>query len=332
MALDPVPFVIGGEAEHGPDVFRQALYQATGGKQGVSAPGDLKVTALDIPGSGVQIAGGGGTILNRVAPQQSYGVRNPTADLESIPLVPPAGSGGGRSHLVICRVDNPYVDGNAQSPADPVHGPYNKFDIIPDVPAGTRLLQELDQYKGISAIELARIDLPKSTGTVTPATITDLRQLTTPRTLPVRVSGTPTDYYVTMATGQWKPFPEKPITGLQVPDWATHAIISLETAMKYLEGNAYGNFRGFFGPAGAQATANLFATQGIDATTGGGAYRQPFIAPSNDAFPIPKALRGTTVQLTGLVQPNSAANNGARIGTAAADYYFADVTFIERIS
>jgi hypothetical protein len=331
MALDPVPFVIGGDAEHGPDVFRQALYLATGGKQGVGSPGDLKVTALDVPGAGVRIASGAGTILNRVASQQSYGVRNPTADLESI-RVPASGSAGGRSHLVICRVDNPYVDGNAQAPADPVHGPYDKFDIISDVPAGTRRIRDLDQYKGLSAIELARIDLPASTGTVTAATITDLRTLATPRTEQVRVSATPTDYYVTMATGQWKPFPEKPITGLQVPEWATHAIIRLETAMKYLEGNAYGNFRGFIGPAGAQATANLFATQGIDATTVGGQYRQPFIAPSSDYFPIPASMRGTTVQLTGLVQPNSAPNNGARIGTAAGDYYFADVTFIERIS
>lgn len=330
MALDGVPWVIGGDAEHGPDVARQLLYLATGGKQGVGSPGDLKVTALDVPGGGVQVAAGGGTILNRVASQQSYGVRNPVTDVDSV-KIPKTGSASGQSYMVICRVDNPYVDGNAQAPADPVHGPYDRFDVVP-VPSGTRRLQDVDEYKGISAIELARIDLPAATGTVTQAMITDLRTLATPRTEQVRVSATPTDYYVTMATGQWKPFPEKPITGLQVPDWATHAIIRLETAMKYLEGNAYGNFRGFFGPAGAQATANLFATQGIDVTTGGGAYRQPFIAPSNDYYPIPKSLRGTTVQLTGLVQPNTAANNGARIGTAAGDYYFADVTFVERIS
>lgn len=331
MALDPVPFVIGGEAEHGPDVFRQALYQATGGKQGVSGPGDLKVTPLDVPGAGVQIASGGGTIINRAASQQSYGIRNPTADRDSI-VVPPSGSSGGRSHLVVARVDNPYVDGNAQAPADPVHGPYNRFDLIPDVPAGTRSLQELDQYKGLSAIELARIDLPASTGTVDGAKLVDLRQLTTPRSLPVRVRIAPTDYYVTLAKGQWKPFPQYPLTGLQVPDWATHAFIRLETIMKYISGNAYANFRGFFGPAGAQSTPNLFATQGIDATTTGGQYRQPFIAPSDDAFLIPASLRGTTVQLTGLVTTASDAADGARIGTAATDYYFADVTFVERIS
>lgn len=331
MALDPVPFVIGGDAEHGPDVFRQALYVATGGKQGVTMPGDLKVTALPVPGAGVQIAGGGGTILNRVAPQQSYGVRNPTADLDSI-KVPPSGSASARSHLVVCRVDNPFIDGNAQAPADPVHGPFDKFDIISDVPAGTRSLQELDQYKGLSAIELARIDLPKSTGTVGNAQITDLRALTAPRSERQIVAATPTEYYVTFASGQWKPFPQNPITGIQVPPWATHAMIRAETAMKYISGNAYANFRAFIGAAGAQAAANLFTDLVIDTTTGAGAYRQPFIMPSNGYFPIPAAMRGTTVQITGVVQPVNDNGVGARIGTGAGDYYFADITFVERIS
>jgi hypothetical protein len=331
MALDGVPWVIGGDAEHGPDVARQLLYLATGGKQGVGGPGDLKVTALDVPGAGVQVAGGGGTILNRIASQQSYGVRNPIADVDSV-QVDATGSGAGRADLVICRVDNPYIDGNAQAPADPVHGPYDSFDIIPNVPAGTRSLQELDQYKGLSAIELARIDIPKSTGTVTNAMITDLRQITMPKNVSERYPGALTDYYVTMAKGQWKPFPENPITGIFVPDWATHAIITMRTAMKYISGNAYGNFRAFIGPAGAQATANLFATEQIDVTTAGGQYRQPFEAPSSSAFPIPKSMRGTTVQLTGLVTPASDASDQARIGTSAGDYYYADVTFVERIS
>jgi hypothetical protein len=331
MALDPVPFVIGGDAEHTPSVYRQQVYASTGGRQGVGGPGELKVTQLDVPGGGVKVAAGTATVLNRVSPFESYSLRNPVADVDQVKFAA-TGSGGGRSDLVVARVDNPYVDGNAQAPADPVHGPYTRFAVIPGVPAGTTRLADLPQYAGVSAVELARVDIPASTGTVTSSMIVDLRNLTAPRTETVRVSATPTDYYVTMATGQWKPFPENPITGLRVPSWATHAVIRMETAMKYLEGNAYGNFRGFIGPAGAQATANLFSTQGIDVSTGGGQYRQPFIAPSNGYFPIPASMRGTTVQLTGLVQPNSAANNGARIGTAAGDYYFADVTFTEQIS
>lgn len=237
MALDGVPWFIGGEAEHGPDVARQLLYAATGGKQGVSGPGDLKATALDVPGAGVKIAAGGGTILNRVASQQSYGVRNPTADAESV-KVAATGSSGKRSDIVICRVDNPYVDGNAQMPADPVHGPYDKFDIISGVPAGTRRLQELADYKGLSAIEICRIDLPANTGTVTSAMITDLRQLTSPRS----ESFTLTDFGVSTATlsqtaGTIFP-PYRPT--VTVPDWANFARVELVAAGLSALGNSTG--------------------------------------------------------------------------------------------
>jgi hypothetical protein len=239
MALDPVPFVIGGDAEHGPDVFRQALYAATAGRQGVSAPGDLKVTPLDVPGAGVKIAAGGGTILNRVATQQSYGVRNPVADVDSI-QVPPSGSAGRRSHLIVCRVDNPYVDGNAQAPTDPVHGPFNEFDIIPDVPAGTRLIRDLAQYKGLSAIELARIDLPASTGTVTAATIVDLRQLTSPRETTETFSDLGVNTATLSATSGTIFPPFRPT--VVVPDWATYVRVELIITSLSALGNSTGKY------------------------------------------------------------------------------------------
>jgi len=328
MALDPVPFVIGGDAEHGPDVFRQALYVATGGNQGVGSPGDLKVTPLDVPGAGVKIAAGGGTILNRTASQESYGVRNPIADLESIKITP-TGSGAGRSDIVICRVDNPYVDGNAQAPADPVHGPYNRFDIIQNVPAGTRRLQDLDQYKGLSAIELCRIDLPKSTGTVTSGMITDLRDLTAPKSQPQIVKGTLDGTRVTLSTTTWQQWPQKPITGIKVPDWATHAVIRVDTTIRFVSGDSYAVMQSFLGPAGQMDGVTLYADQLIDSTGTSGEYRQPLIIPSDGYWPVPEAIRGTTVQLTTRARGRQ---NGGIIGSSIEDYYFADITFVERIS
>lgn len=239
MALDPVPFVIGGEAEHGPDVFRQALYAATGGKQGVGAPGDLKVTPLDVPGAGVKIAAGGGTILNRTAAQQSYGVRNPIADTNSI-QVPASGSGAKRSHLIVCRVDNPYVDGNAQVPADPANGPYNEFDILTDVPAGTRRIRDVAQYKGLSAIELARIDVPASTGTVTAAMITDLRQLTNPRETTESFTDLGESAATLSATSGTIFPPFRP--SVIVPDWATFVRLELILTSLSALGNSTGKY------------------------------------------------------------------------------------------
>lgn len=331
MALDGVPWAIGGDAEHGADVARQLLYLATGGRQGVGSPGDLKVTQLDVPGGGVKIAAGGATILNRVASQQSYGVRNPIADVDSVKITP-SGSGAGRSDIVICRVDNPYVDGNAQAPADPVHGPYDKFDVIQNVPAGTRKLQELDQYKGLSAVEVARIDLPKSTGTVTNAMITDLRELTAPRTDRQVVKGAPSDATVNMSTLQWQAFPVNPITGITVPPWATHAVIRVDTTMRYIAGNAYGNFQAFIGAAGVQDSTTLFADAQIDATTGGGSYRQPLVIPSDGVWAVPAALRGKQVQISSRVRQIAVSGANGQIAAPANDYYFADITFLERIS
>lgn len=239
MALDPVPYVIGGDAEHGMDVFRQALYVATGGKQGVGGPSDLKVTALDVPGAGVKIAAGGGTILNRTASQEAYGVRNRAADTGSI-QVPASGSGSKRTHLIVCRVDNPYVDGNAQAPADPVHGPYNSFALIPDVPAGTRLLRDLPQYKGLSAIELCRLDVPASTQTVTAAMITDLRQLTSPRETTEAFSDLGVNTATLSATSGTIFPPFRPT--VVVPDWATYVRVEMITTSLSSLGNSTGKY------------------------------------------------------------------------------------------
>lgn len=237
MALDPVPFVIGGDAEHGPSVFRQLAYLATNGNEGVVGPGDLKVTALSVPGAGVQVAAGGASILNRVSSQEAYTARNPNADTTSVKIAA-TGSSGGRSYLVILRVDNPYIDGNAQAPADPVKGPYDYFDVIAGVPAGTTRLQDIAQYAGVSAITLARIDLPASTGTVTNAMITDLRVLANPHETTI-VSANLGTVSGTMNTVNDQAFPPYQPT-IEVPRWATHARIDLVISQLSAAGNSNG--------------------------------------------------------------------------------------------
>ncbi|MBT2502973.1 hypothetical protein [Curtobacterium sp. ISL-83] len=330
MALDGVPWFIGGDAEHGPDVARQLAYLATGGKEGVGGPGDLKVTALDVPGGGVKIAAGGASILNRVASQQSYTARNPVTDTSV--QIAQTGSGSGRTDLVILRVDNPYVDSNAQAPADAAKGPYNRFDVIAGVPAGTKSVQDIPQYAGLSAINLARITLPASTGTVTAANITDLRSLAKPQSDRQIVTGTIDGTRVTLSSGAWSTWPINPITGIQIPSWATHAVIRMDTTIRFVSGSAYANFQGFLGPAGKYDGTTQYADSLIDATTAAaGEYRQPFIVPSNGLWPIPASLRGTTAQLTFRARAANAGGNGV-IGSSSEDYYFADITFTERIS
>jgi len=328
MALDPVPWAVGGDAEHGPDVARQLAYLATGGKEGVVAPGDMKVSSLDVPGAGVKVAAGGASILNRVASQQAYTVRNPIADVDSVKIAA-TGSGAGRSDLIICRVDNPYVDSNAQAPTDPVHGPYDKFDVIPGVPAGTKRLQDIPQYAGVSAVTLARVDLPASTGTVTSSMITDLRTLANPRSERQIVKGTLDGTRVTLNATTWQQWPQNPIAGIAVPAWATHAVVRVDTTIRFVSGDSYAVMQSFLGSAGQLDGTTLFADQLIDSTGTSGEYRQPLIIPSDGYWPVPAAVRGTNAQITTRAKGRQ---NGGIIGSSIEDYYFADITFMERIS
>lgn len=328
MALDGVPWAIGGNAEHGPDVARQLAYLACGGREGVGAPGDLKVSPLAVPGGGVRVAAGGASVLNRVASQQAYTVRNPITDVDSVKIAA-TGSGSGRTDLIILRVDNPYVDDNAQDPADAVSGPYDKFDVIAGVPAGTKRLQDIPQYAGVSAITLARVDLPASTGTVTSSMITDLRALANPRSERQIVKGTLNGTRVTLNTTSWQQWPQNPITGIAVPAWATHAVVRVDTTIRFVSGDAYALMGSWLGPAGQFDDSTLYADQLIDSTGTTGEYRQPLIIPSDGYWPVPAAIRGTNAQITTRAKGRQ---NGGTIGSSIEDYYFADITFTERIS
>ncbi|WP_284761599.1 hypothetical protein [Curtobacterium sp. MEB011] len=319
MALDGVPLAIGGDAEHSPSSVRQLVYLATGGRQGVAAPGDLKVTQLDVPGAGVKVASGGGAVLNRVAAQEAYSVRNGVADTSSVKFTP-TGSASGRSDLVICRVDNPYIDGNAQAPADPRNGPYVKFDIIPDVPAGTRSLQELNQYKGLSAIELARVDLPKSTGTVTNAMITDLRSLANPRSEPQTLFGS-AEPGARLTSSTFTAWPTTNTYEVDVPPWATHIIARLEFMGGQSAAKAAGSLRLILG------SSTAFGQYDYNYAAQNGQARQMVVVAGE--LKLPAAVKGTKqpLRISGL-----RSDGDGYLFTVDSTYYLADVQFVERLA
>ena len=331
MALDGVPFWIGGDAEHGGDSLRMLAYLAAGGKQGVVAPTDLKVLALDVPGPGVKVLAGGASILNRVSSQEAYTARNPVTDADSV-KVPATGSASGQSYLVVLRVDNPNVDGNAQAPADPKKGPYNRFDALP-VPAGTRRLKDVAAYSGMSAIELARIDMPKSTGTVLSSMIVDLRQLETPRSTRYVLAGVlPSTAQAVTLSDAFKAFPSGGIPNVQIPEWATHMAARIDTTYSGVSGSPYFQVRAFISSTDQQ-TDTYFSTQTVDGTSvaATGVYRSPMVLPTDGTFPVPARLRGTTQTFQTLVKGvNSGV--GAVIKTNPSDYFVLDVTFTEQIS
>ena len=178
MGWDPVPWAVGGGAQHSSEVARLVTHIATGGQQGVLGPTDLVVLPLSVPGQGVRAQPGAAVILNKAAgaTKDSYVARMPSEDIVTTAA---NGSGGVRSDLVIARVENPFISGEPWSlPVDVTVGPYIYTRVIQGVPAGTKTVDALGL--GYSAIPLARIDFPISTATVTSGMIKDLRTVINP--------------------------------------------------------------------------------------------------------------------------------------------------------
>lgn len=320
MALDGVPWFIGGpDAEHGPEVARMLAYLAANGNQGVVAPDDLKVTPLDVPGAGVKVLAGGASILNALASQEAYTVRNPTADTSSVQIAA-TGSAGGRTDVVIARVDNPNVDSNAQEPADPVHGPYDRFDVIPGVPAGTTRLRDVPGQEGTSGIELARIDLPANTGTVTSAMITDLRRLANPRTeRQVQIGASPASGKQLTSTN-FTAWPTADTFTVAVPDWATHMIARLEFVGAQTAAQVSGQLRLILGASTA------FGQYAYNMAAQASPARETIVVAGEIA--LPDAVKGSIQPLR--ISGMRDAGKTGYLYTVDSSYFFADVEFVQR--
>lgn len=171
MGHVPVPWFIGGDAITPDKVARLVSYVASGGREGVLNPLDCRVMALQTPGQGVRITTGAYNVLNRTAPNESY---TGMIDVEEQVGTTPTGTGAGRSDLVVFIVkDSNNPQEGWDEPADPANGPYIETEIITGVPANTTKWSQLGLLG--SAIAVARIDFPPSTGTVTQGMIKDLR-------------------------------------------------------------------------------------------------------------------------------------------------------------
>lgn len=270
MAVDRTPWFVGGGAEHSPEIARQALFDSTGGNEGVSSVGGLRVAAQAVPNGTVRALTGGGLLLNRYpgGTGQSYAVRNKTQT--SIPITP-TGSGGGRTDLVVIRVVDPQYEG--QPPVDPNDFDYTRFEVIQGVPAGTTTFAELN--RNYPAIALAKITIPASTATITDAMITNLRKLAQPRTDVVNVPRPNVTNDAGMTLGSRAAFPQGewfPNVGgnlnngrydIPVPTWATRMQIRCEwLSVEYKANPGAGYYWVAYGPD-AGGSAPTYYTQGF---------------------------------------------------------------------
>src|SRR5699024_9791785 len=175
MAMERVPYLVGGGFEHSAEVMRAMLAAATSGAEGIVNAGDMKVAATAVPGTSVRIAPGNALIRNSYGggTAQTYACR---AASQTELAITATGSSGSRTDLVVARINDPTYAGGE---FDPTTFQAADFAVIQGVPAGTSSVAGLNL--GYPAIPLARITLPASTGTITNSMITNLRDIAIPR-------------------------------------------------------------------------------------------------------------------------------------------------------
>lgn len=320
MAFDSVPWFVEGGAQHSADVARLLAHIATGGKEGILATEDMRVMPLTTPGASVRVMPGACTIINRAlgGDKQSYVGRSST---ETELAVPASGSGGPRTHLVIARVENPYISGEPWGPPGDVEdGPYIFPRLIPDVPIATRSVHELNL--GFSAITLARITVPTNTATITGSMVTDLRGVTGGGTGgpqppddggdddndeedPVVVcppgpgddgdnnNGDP----CTNTNTVYFNWPANAVTTVKIPKWATHADVDIVIPSVKIRSGSLGGFLRL------QIAGVAQSQQSFKCDWPGNTCRQDLRLQYTD-LPIPTNIRGTKQQFRLQAQVN----------------------------
>lgn len=292
--IDAVPWFIAAPAEHSAEVARTLAYQAIGGKEGLARAGDLLVRALPVPGGAVQVLPGAAGILNRAPGGGGQAYVGRVGAAVSVPIAA-TGSGSGRTDLIVFRVDDPQYGGSVPPSAE--KGPYIRLDVISGVNANVTRVQDVPDHETDSAVTLARVTLPASTGTVTSAMITNVSRVANPlretvlRTYALTGSDTVeltnTTEYPAGAT--W-PFAVESAWGETfIPEWATRARIIMTWAGVLHTNNSWGEV---WVQVGATVVPENRKTQQVawDAQNAAGNYRSVLIA--SDDIAIPVALRG----------------------------------------
>lgn len=329
------PWAVGGGAEHQVEIARQQTFDATGGAEGISRPGNLKVQPLAIPGTKVRVAPGGALLTNRYpgGEGQSYTVRN---DAQVEVGVTATGSGGKRSDLIVVRVLDPQYEG--QPPSNPDTFQYARVEVIEGVPSSTKSARDLNL--NYPAVALARIDLPASTGTVESKHITDIRELAQPRKdrhlIAYALDEDDGVLRLTSTTGAaWPRIEDIKNTDqwyLRVPEWAERVRVMATWNGVFIENTPQQNVWGrIWAHLGAYDDPSRVETpkSGFDTSQYNNNVRETWGA-SGD-MGIPSGLRGRTipVYLRGQIQGGSGASGNSRPVLMFASSVSLDIEFYE---
>src|SRR5690606_27022540 len=255
------------QVKHPASLARLQTYAAHQGTFGVIDPLDLRVMAAEVPNTTVRVMPGAASVPCKAGNVRSQAYEVELTEPDVIPITP-TDAGGGRSDLIVVRVENPFLAGESYDlPDEPEEGPYTYVRVIQGVPSGTSDYYELEpgQYGNVlvspydSVITLARLDLPASTGTVQQSHLTELRSIAEPggtrhgeNTIEMnpwtesRVhrggpdSGhnppsAPDPSLLTPGTG-YQNWPPEASWDLPIPEWATGAEIWIDVDAQLQEG------------------------------------------------------------------------------------------------
>ncbi|WP_405803419.1 hypothetical protein [Streptomyces sp. NBC_01187] len=242
MTLVQPPMMVRG-GHHPARAMRLMIRDLARGQQGIAEAADLKVRPLETPGAGVRV-GDGSALIHGARPWQ--GAYTQTNIGDTTVDVPPTGPTA-RTDLLILRVEDPEYEGER----DPRREDIGYFHLVQDVARDAT-----DVPRGMTGIPLARLTLPRNTGTVAADMITDLRQIANPRTeRTTRVAHPDETQKLPEKHDRWIAWPKEAAWDIAVPAWATHVTIVVTVAgLRAGAGNVFAQMRTLFGERNATPT------------------------------------------------------------------------------
>jgi hypothetical protein len=218
VTFQTAAYAVDGNSESG-NFLRLMLQSATLGAQGCVGHLDCQVNATTpSPTAGIVITPGAVTVLGVETPYQGtyygYNVGNDTT------LSIAATAGSARSDMVVVRAEDPTWSGSPWG--NPASGQILFPRVISGVAAGATV-----PPGGISAIPLARIDMPASTSVVQQSYIHDIRTVAVPQVQTVQFAvagpGSATNWNTSGTVTAWPP---GAVWTVAVPAFATQLVIA----------------------------------------------------------------------------------------------------------
>lgn len=327
MTFDKSAWAI-DHAETRAALARRATFASTSGAEGIIGTTDLKVSPLDVPGVGFQIAGGTALVLNRyqTTPSETYTVLN--ADVHTYAAEDmPAANSAAQSYLVAVTIGDPEFDQTGHpwmTSNDPVAGEEDTFQYVRPylIPVANNVTSAAGLGLQYPALALARIDIPANTTTITAAMISDLRHLARPRSQEVVLTAASSAAHALNST-DWVAFPPEASWSVDIPSWATTAkVLGFVEGLQHSQA-VVGAIRIGFSAGGAAQATNInesATTSGVDNVS----YNL------GGEIAVPAAYRGTTRTIR--IEADNASGNGGRLSSSAFSSETVRILFQEQAS